>query len=306
MVAPLRTRREDAGLQPEGVEERVDDQVAVAFPQPDHRRPRVVRADGRLVAQHRALGHAGGAGGEQDVAQVVGPDRGGPGRDIGPVDLAGPFEEVGPRRRAVARGAPQHDDLVERGGFAGGAQQGDVVGVEEVGDREEDAGSRGAQDVGGFVALEPGVERHDHRARPVHRAGGHDPLVDVRRPDRDPVTRLDAGGDQRGGGLVDPCEEVAEAPAHLAIVAAVDQPLTITEERRGPLERAGDGGGQVGGGRWFVAGDGHGGLSTLCFTGRSWATASGRRESSSPSPACSTLACRPTPTPSTSMSAAPS
>ena len=58
IVAPVRMQARMPGLQPERVEERVDDQVAVAFPQPDDVGPRGVRADARRVREHRPLGLA--------------------------------------------------------------------------------------------------------------------------------------------------------------------------------------------------------------------------------------------------------
>jgi hypothetical protein len=61
--------REDAGLQPERVEERVDDEVAVTRAEADHRRPRVVRLHARPVREHRALRPAGRSRGEEDVGE---------------------------------------------------------------------------------------------------------------------------------------------------------------------------------------------------------------------------------------------
>ena len=71
----LEDAREDAGLQAERVEERVDDEVAVALAQPDDIRPGVVRAHARPVREHRALRAAGRARGEEDVGEVVAGER---------------------------------------------------------------------------------------------------------------------------------------------------------------------------------------------------------------------------------------
>ena len=107
--------REDAGLQPERVEERVDDEIAVAGPEPDHGRPRVVRLHARAVREHRALGPAGRARGEEDVGERVAGERG-----AALVDARRPRlrrRERGSRtsRRFPSLGRPaQHDDLLER------------------------------------------------------------------------------------------------------------------------------------------------------------------------------------------------
>ena len=106
---------EDAGLQAERVEERVDDEVAVAVPEPDHRRPRVVRLHARAVREHRALRPAGRARREEDVGEGVAGER-------GARALRSPCRRRSRRRRgsrsqaSVPSGAcaAQHDDRVER------------------------------------------------------------------------------------------------------------------------------------------------------------------------------------------------
>ena len=101
------------GLQPERVEERVDDEVAVAGAQADDGRPRVVRLHARRVREHRALGPAGGARREEDVGEVVAVSARSR-RDLRRGRLVGAREEVVPADRAVGRRAAQHDDLLER------------------------------------------------------------------------------------------------------------------------------------------------------------------------------------------------
>ena len=66
---------DDADLVAEGVEERVDHQVAVVLAHAAQLGPRPRDADGLAVGAHRALGAPGGAGGEEDVGDVVGGDR---------------------------------------------------------------------------------------------------------------------------------------------------------------------------------------------------------------------------------------
>ena len=139
-----------------------------------------------------------------------------------------------------AVGAAQHDDLLECGHVARAADELDVVGVEEVGDGEEHARACGAQDVGRFVALEAGVERHHDRAAPVRAFRGEDPLGDVVGPDRDPVAGLDAGGDQRRGRPVDLLDDLDPGEPELT----VDECLRGPELLRGAVEDARDGAGQ--------------------------------------------------------------
>ena len=105
----------------------------------------------------------------------------------------GAREEVGPGDRVGGGRAAQHDDLLAATATGlGGAQQLDVVGVEEVGDGEEQLRLGPVEDVRGLGALEARVERDDHPARRVDAERGVHPLGGVRRPDRDPVAGLDA------------------------------------------------------------------------------------------------------------------
>ena len=67
--------RDEPGLVPERVEERVDDQVAVAFAQADEARPHLEDAQRLRVRRHDALRTSGRPGREHDVAQVVRVDR---------------------------------------------------------------------------------------------------------------------------------------------------------------------------------------------------------------------------------------
>ena len=81
---------EDPRLEAEGVEERVDDQVAIALPQPDHLGPEHVCPDARRVAEHGPLGRPGGPRGEEDVGRVVARQGLGPGLDLVRRDLTLP------------------------------------------------------------------------------------------------------------------------------------------------------------------------------------------------------------------------
>ena len=68
-------RRDQARLQPHGVEQRVHEEVAVAVAESDDVGPRRVRAHAGAVAQHRALRGAGRARREDDVAHRVAVER---------------------------------------------------------------------------------------------------------------------------------------------------------------------------------------------------------------------------------------
>ena len=105
--------REDAGLQTERVEERVDDEVAVAGPEADDGRPRVVRLHARAVRQHRAFRSAGRARREQDVGERRAGELVAAGRDRLRGDGLAAGEEVGPVDRAHDRRSAQHHDLLE-------------------------------------------------------------------------------------------------------------------------------------------------------------------------------------------------
>ena len=104
--------RDDARVQPERVEERVDDEVAVVLAQPDDRRPRVVRAHRRAVREHRALRAAGRARREQDRRT---------GRRRATVGQRAPA--VVAARNSAHAGAAEVDDLAQRRDSVGSARE---------------------------------------------------------------------------------------------------------------------------------------------------------------------------------------
>ena len=129
---------------------------------------------------------------------------------------------------------PAHDDgLPETTARIGIAEQLDVVGVEEVGDREQDVHAGLVQDVAPFTALEAGVDRHDHPAGGMHPERSDGPLPDVRRPDGDPVTGLNARGHHRPGGPMHLVPELDPRPVDVP----VDQRLSITEALSGVIHQ---------------------------------------------------------------------
>src|SRR4029453_11849500 len=95
-----------ARLVPERVEERVYDQVAIAFADARAAAPRVEDAQVLAVRGHHALRLSGGARREDHVGEVVGLDRG--------RALAG---------RALGHGGAARDERVPRGGTCGAAAQ---------------------------------------------------------------------------------------------------------------------------------------------------------------------------------------
>ena len=130
-------------------------------------------------------------------------------------------------------------------------EQCDVVGVEEVGHGDQQAGARGADDVGRLRPLEPGVDGCDHAAGSVGAQRGHDPARAVGCPDRHPVTGLEPLSDVRPRRLVGRARP-ARAKLEAADVAAagsgaigVDQRLPGPEALGRPLDQRRDGGGLV-------------------------------------------------------------
>ena len=110
-------------------------------------------------------------------------------------------EEVGPRRRCPSGAGPRSTTISSSvGRLARRVEQRDVVGVEEVGDGEEQPGAGGAR--GRTAASSPlkrvlsGTSTAPARWTP---SAAIDPLADVRRPDRHPVAGLDARGDRAPG-----------------------------------------------------------------------------------------------------------
>ena len=246
-------RRHQARLQARGVEQRVREQVAVAVAQPDGLGPARVRPHARAVAQHRALGRAGGARGEDDVGHRVAGQRRFTRRDLGRVGLVGPGQEVGPRRGAVTGRAVEQHDLLDQVARARVVEERDVVGVEEVADGEQEARARRAQHVCRLLAEEAGAHRHEHPAGGVEAERGEDPLMDVRRPHRRAVARLEPTGDERARNLVDLRLELGEREADVA----VDDRFVVRPERGAAVD---DGGNRVG---QLVAGGAHGRVSLV-------------------------------------------
>ena len=181
---------------------------------------------------NHALGAAGGAGGEQDVADIVGgegSERGVDGRVIG---SAG-----GEEGRPVA---VKTQDAAQVGQVFI-SDQCRVIGAEEVMNGTQDRHMGAAQDVAGFAALQPRVERHDGSAGDLRAQGRDDPVAAVWRPDSDAVAVPCAGGDEGGGGGTGMAPERDEGPGF----AGLDDCRRIAEKPGGGLGGVRDGKGQI-------------------------------------------------------------
>ena len=224
---PAQQAGDDAGLVAEGVEERVDDEIAVALLETGQFAPDVVRAQGLRVGDHRAFGVAGGAGGEDDVRRGVGAQRVGTGAHRRAGHRLPGGEEVPPGHEVGGGVVGEHHHLVQvrqsrqRAGplalLGGAAQRGDVGGAEEGAGDEEQLGAGTAQDIGGLDALEAGVDRDEGGAGRHRAEGGDDPLDGVGRPDRDAVAGRDAGGDTGRGGPLHPLPQLGVRQSGAAV-----------------------------------------------------------------------------------------
>ena len=187
------------GLVAEVVEERVDAEVAVGAGELTAGRPGRGRVEGLPVRAQHALAAAGGAGGEEDVGDVVGRD--GRGARVGGV-------EIGSARATNSSHVPSsvvdgHPDDVAQRGKRGAVEFGGPVGAEELAHADQQRRLGAGQDVGGLAGGVAGVERDDDGARVVRGQARDHPVPGVRRPDRDPVAGVHAEVDHRGGGLPD-------------------------------------------------------------------------------------------------------
>ena len=252
---------DDARLVAEGVEERVHDQVAVALTQAGQLAPHLVAAQCLGVRDHRALGPAGGTGGEDDVGGVLGPDAGRPLADLPRAGTASPPArksfQVRKARRASSPAPPPSAGAAGRAAgrrpvtvARGPPQRGDVRGAEErAGDEEQPGAGCARRTYGRLRALEAGVQRDQHgagasprRARRRSSRGCSAPRSATRSPGSTPAAMqarrgaLDAlaelGVRRRGYGRRRPPRARAYRSA-----AAPDQPRDgcPTPGRRAPL-----------------------------------------------------------------------
>ena len=224
----LDQRSDDAGLVAERVEERVDDQVAVAGGEADDRstsrRTRaavwpcvVITPFGRpVVPEVKMMSES-----------VVGGHRRRPGPGRGRVDRRSPRARKPAQSSVPAGASPRSTTIRSSAGSRLVGERGDVVGAEETADAEQQPGPRLVKHVRRFAALEAGVQRDEDTAGTMGAERGDDPFVDVRGPDRDSVAAVQPEADERPRGPLDLCRQFGERPSDLSIPIAIDESLAV-------------------------------------------------------------------------------
>ena len=169
------------------------------------------------------LGKSGRARRVLDVDRVAGAQLG-----LHPRQRVGVDRGVGD---LLPRLPPDDDHVAERGAPpAHVVEHRHVVGALELGRREHRAHRRLVQHVLELVGPVGGVDVHQDRADLRGGVLDHRPLGAVRRPDPDPVARLGAAFDQRGGDPAGRFVELAVGPA--ATRRALDERLPVREGLR--------------------------------------------------------------------------
>jgi hypothetical protein len=186
------------------------------------------------VAGHYALRASGGAGGEQQIGEVVWRD--GLRRRSCVVfgDGRGARQEIRPGGAALGVAAQQHDLFEIRQVFA--RERVGVVRAEELAHRTQDAGAALAQHGSRLGALKARVQRNQHGPGRLQADGREDPLVEVGRPDRDAVAAGDAGGAKGTRGVQPLLRQLREAQRDVAVLDRVP----AREARSGGLHQARD------------------------------------------------------------------
>ena len=167
------------------------------------------------MAGDHPLGLAGGAGGKQDVQGVLRGQGVRPPLHLGGCHVPAGGQEIRPGRCSRFLALQQHDLLQRRQGVL--AQRRGVVHPQEITDRKQQAGAAGAQYVGGLGPFQAGIEGHQHRADALGAGGGDNPLVDIGRPDGNPVALVDAGRHERLRGPHPGLVELRVIELHRAI-----------------------------------------------------------------------------------------
>ena len=261
VAGPGHEAHDDPGVEPKGVEVRVDQQVRIAGADAERLAPGVEGPDDGPAPHQHALGMAGGAGGEHDGPDVGGGHGGGAPLHLG-LQLV-PVGPVAPGHQGVEPGDQVHH--VGQVGEILAGQGAGVVGVEEPVDDEQGLHPGLGQHVGRLAALEPGVDRHQHGPGPGRPQGGRHPLPAVGGPHGHGVARLDPRGDQGPGHAVDPAAQLGVAQRRPApgVVAGVDDGRPVAPGGDGPGHEAGQGGVAVVEGRDV----GRGGVGGVCHAG---------------------------------------
>ena len=240
---PAQERGEPARLVAEGMEEGVDDQIAILPVQPHGGSPFLESGDVLPVGDHGPLGRSGGAGAVHDVGELFGPHCGDASGQGGVVQFAaGAGEGFQGLQRfrglAIKRGlprAPQNQDSLQGGAVLGG-KQGSIVAAQEIADGEGQLGPGAAGDVGRLRPFESGVDGYQNAADLLAGQRGDNPLRHVRRPDQEALARGEAGGEQRLGQPVGAGFEVGEGQPQLPI----DNGRPVRKGRGRRLQRPGN------------------------------------------------------------------
>ena len=151
---------QNSGLVPEVVEERVDAQIAVGSSHLAARRPRGRRRERLPVRTQHTLAATGGAGGEQDVGDVVGAYCGRAGIHLRQRN-SHPGHELVPGAVIAVEGNT-HD--VPQCGQGVPIEVGHPVGTEEPAHPDQQRRLGAQQDIGGFGCGVAGVQRNQGRA----------------------------------------------------------------------------------------------------------------------------------------------
>ncbi len=137
-----------------------------------------------MRTQH-ALTAPGGAGGEQNVGDIVRAHRSSTGIDLRRRGLWAGHEFV----PGAVIGIERHPDDMSQHGQRVAIEIGHPVMVEEPAHPDQQRGLGAGQDVGGFIGGVTGVQRNQHRAGVVDRQTRDDPVPGIGTPDRDPIAR---------------------------------------------------------------------------------------------------------------------
>ena len=114
-------------------------------------------------------------------------------------------------------------------------QHGRVVGAQEAAHGHQRRGAGVADDVRRLAALEPGVQRDEHRAGAEQPERRQHPLGAVGRPHGHPVPGADAGGQEAAGVAVDLLGQLRVGETQVA----VDQRLRAAVPQRSVVDQAG-------------------------------------------------------------------
>ena len=157
------------------------------------------------MARHHALRPTGGAGGEDQIRQMLTAH-----------EALASFEQSGVGGVGAGgkrRPARQVDGLAQIGeSHRRVAEHRSVVGAEEAVGGEQHRRAASFEHVGGFGSLEAGVDRDDRATRALRPEGGEDPLGRVGCPDGHPLAELESGREERPRGAMNLGDQLGPGP----------------------------------------------------------------------------------------------